>query len=249
MDNPTHPLYFGDTSPSEKIRNLTTEIDIHAFMITVALADDHLVTRAGIKTILQLHKLIKVEIEASNGIELLDCLSRASTLPDVAIVDINMPKMNGFDTVKEMQKYYPSVKIIAFSLIFEEDAVINMITLGACGYISKTADPLLLSEAVIAVYEKGFYLGELVKKEYFDTDPTVKRRPAFTGKQLLTQKEVAFIKLAATNLNYKEIADRMEVSPKTVENYRDSLFMKLEIKNRAALALYGFKNGLVDLSS
>jgi two-component system invasion response regulator UvrY len=217
-------------------------------MISVALADDHLVTRTGIKTILQLHRYIRVDVEASNGIELLDRLSRCITLPDIAIVDINMPLMNGFETVKELQRMYPSIRIIAFSLIYEEDAVINMITLGASGYIAKSADPSLLTEAVFAVHEKGFYLGELVKKEYFNTDHTVKKRPAFTGKQMLTQKEVAFIKLAATNLNYKEIADIMEVSPKTVENYRDSLFMKLEIKNRAALALYGFKNGLVTIS-
>jgi two-component system invasion response regulator UvrY len=217
-------------------------------MISVALADDHLVTRTGIKTILQLHRYIRVDVEASNGIELFDRLSRCIALPEIAIVDINMPLMNGFETVKQLQRQYPSIKIIAFSLIYEEDAVINMITLGACGYIPKSADPALLADAVFAVHEKGFYLGELVKKEYFNTDHTVKKRPAFTGKQLLTQKEVAFIKLAATNLNYKEIAEIMEVSPKTVENYRDSLFMKLEIKNRAALALYGFKNGLVNIS-
>jgi two-component system invasion response regulator UvrY len=241
-------LYFGDTGEFEKKRNLTGEIHTPSIMISVALADDHLITRTGIKTILQLHKFIKVETEASNGIELLDKLSRCEILPDIAIIDITMPLMNGFDTVKELHKLYPSIKVIAFSLIYEEDAVINMITLGACGYIPKSADPSLLAEAVFAVHEKGFYLGELVKKEYFNTYNTLKKRPAFTGKQLLTQKEVAFIKLAATNLNYKEIADIMEVSPKTVENYRDSLFVKLEIKNRAALALYGFKNGLVTFS-
>lgn len=216
-------------------------------MISVALADDHMVTRAGIKTILQVNKFINVVIEASNGLELLDQLAAATLLPDVAMIDINMPKLNGFDTVRELQKKYPSVKIIACSLIAEEDAVMNMIALGASGYITKSADPAQLAEAVVAVHERGMYLGDLVKKEYFHNDHTVKKRPAFTGKQLLTQKEVAFIKLAATNLNYKEIAEVMDVSPKTVENYRDSLFLKLGIKNRAALALYGFKNGLISL--
>lgn len=217
-------------------------------MISVALADDHGMTRTGIKTILQLNRYIRVTIEASSGTELLEKLSHTEQLPDVAMIDINMPQLNGFDTVRAMQLKYPLVKIIACSLIAEEDAVINMIALGACGYIAKSADPLHLAEAVIAVHEKGFYLGDLVKKEYFNTDATVKRRAAFTGKQLLTPKEVAFMQLAATNLNYKEIADRMEVSPKTVENYRDSLFMKLDIKNRAALVLYALKNGLIDLS-
>jgi two-component system invasion response regulator UvrY len=216
-------------------------------MITVALADDHLITRAGIRTILELNRHIKVVLEASNGLELLDKLSK-NPIPDIAIMDINMPVMNGFETVKELQKRNLPIKVIAFSLIYEEDAVINMITLGASGYIPKSADPFTLADAIISVHEHGFYLGELVKKEYFHKNSTVKRTPAFTGKQHLTQKEVAFIKHAATNLTYKEIAELMKISPKTVENYRDSLFQKLEIKNRAALALYGLKNGLVDFS-
>jgi two-component system invasion response regulator UvrY len=215
-------------------------------MIHLALVDDHVVTRKGIKTILELHPDLKVVMEASNGKELLKNLATIN-LPDIIILDINMPLMNGYETIEELQLKYPAIKVIAFSFLDGEDTVINMISSGACGYINKNADPSTLADAVITVHKKGFYLSELVKKEYFRNYNPDKKRAGFHGKQYLSPKEIQFLKLAATNLNYKEIAAIMEISPKTVENYRDSLFMKLDIKNRAALTLYGLKNGLIDL--
>ncbi|MES2331267.1 MAG: response regulator transcription factor [Bacteroidota bacterium] len=215
-------------------------------MIHLALVDDHTVTRKGIRSIIELHTGIKVILEASNGKELLEKLATGKQ-PDVIILDINMPQMNGYQAIEELHSKYPNIKVIAFSFIDEEDAVMNMIYAGACGYISKNADPSTLADAVITAHKKGFYLSELVKKEYFRKYTNDKKRPGFHGKEYLPPKELQFLKLAATNLNYKEIAAIMEVSPKTVENYRDNLFMKLDIKNRAALTLYGLKNGLIDI--
>ncbi|MDB5210867.1 MAG: response regulator [Sediminibacterium sp.] len=215
-------------------------------MIHLALVDDHTVTRKGIRSIIELHPGIKVILEASNGKELLEKLATGKQ-PDIIILDINMPQMNGYQAIEELQLHYPKVKVIAFSFIDEEDAVMNMIYAGACGYISKNADPSTLADAVITAHKKGFYLSELVKKEYFRKYTSDKKRPGFHGKEYLSPKELQFLKLAATNLNYKEIAVIMEVRPKTVENYRDNLFMKLDIKNRAALTLYGLKNGLIDI--
>lgn len=216
-------------------------------MITLALVDDHEITRKGIKTIIELNKEIIVIMEASHGKDLLDQLSNCESLPQIVILDITMPILNGFDTINALQQKYPTIKIIVFSLLSEEDTVINMITHGASGYINKSADPSSLAVAVIRVHNLGFYLGGLGKKEYFPKGIPSKSRPGFTGKHFLSAKEVEFIKLASSNLNYREIAEKMEVSIKTIENYRDSLFQKLEIKNRAALALYGFKNGLVSI--
>jgi DNA-binding NarL/FixJ family response regulator len=214
-------------------------------MIQLALVDDHEITRKGIRSIIELNKDIKVVLEASNGKDLLDRLSKISP-PEIVILDIQMPVMNGFDTVKALQAKYPEIKIIVFSLILEEDTIINMISSGASAYISKNADPSSLARAVITVHSKGFYLCDQVKKEYFRKS-TGKKRGGFNGKLHITPKEIEFIKLAATNLNYKEIAEIMELSPKTVENYRDSLFLKLEIKNRAALVFYGLKNGMISI--
>jgi DNA-binding NarL/FixJ family response regulator len=224
--------------------NLFTEISMH--MISVGLVDDHSITRHGIRKILELHNDIKVILEASHGLDLLDQLDKARSVPDIIIMDINMPVMNGFKAVQQLQLKFPKIKIIILSLITEEDTIINMINSGVCGYIPKSADPAIFANAVIAVFKNGFYLGKLVKKEYFSNSQTALKREGFTGKKFLSPKELHFMRLAATNLSYPEIAIEMKVKPKTVENYRDSLFHKLDIKNRAALALYGYKHGLLD---
>jgi two-component system invasion response regulator UvrY len=216
-------------------------------MINIALADDHAVTRKGIKTILELNPELNVSIEASNGLELEELLRSASVLPDIVILDVCMPGMNGFGTIDMIKEHFPSVHILVFSLLCEEDTIINMITRGACGYIAKSADPIILTDAVLTIYDKGFYIGELTKKEYFRKKAPVKDREGFYGKSFLTAKEVSFIRLATTNLNYHEIADKMGVRPKTLENYRDGVFQKLGINNRAALALYAFRSGLVEI--
>lgn len=212
-------------------------------MITVALIDDHISIRAAMKILLELRQDIKVVIEASNGKELLIKLGHG-VIPDIAIIDIFMPIMNGYEATKELFNKYPSIKVIVFTGMCEEDAVINVIGLGAKSYICKSADPSILVKAVTAVYEKGFYLGDLVKKDYFHTRSIVKKN-GFVGRKYLSKKELNFIQLAATELSYKEIASRLKVSPKTVENYRDNIFMKLDIKTRSMLVLYAFKNGLL----
>lgn len=215
-------------------------------MIKLALVDDHIVTRKGIRTIIEMHHEIRVILEASNGKELLQSLSKTDNHPDIILLDISMPVMNGFDTIEVLQTRHPSIKVIIFSLLGEEDTVIHMIRKGACGYIQKNTDPLQLASIINTVQTTGFYIGDLVKKDYFQNNLQGKRKGNFLGKNVLSPKELEFIRLSSTNLNYKEIAEKMEVSPKTIENYRDSLFQKLEIKNRAALALYAFKNGLID---
>lgn len=215
-------------------------------MIKLALVDDHIVTRKGIRTIIEMHHEIRVILEASNGKELLQSLSKTDNHPDIILLDISMPVMNGFDTIEALQTKYPSIKVIVFTLLGEEDTVIHMIRKGASGYIRKNTDPLQLSTIINTVQTTGFYIGDLVKKDHFQTSLQGKKKGYFLGKHVLSPKELEFIHLSSTNLNYKEIAEKMEVSPKTIENYRDSLFQKLEIKNRAALALYAFKNGLID---
>ncbi len=216
-------------------------------IVNVALVDDHAITRKGIRSIIELYPLIKVTIEASNGDEFLKALSSQSIIPDIVLLDISMPKLNGMDTIKQLRKKYPSILILVFSLINEEDAIINMISNGACGFIHKSDDPAILGKAIESAYNSGFYISKSVKKEYFKMGIAKKFKDGFHGKHHLTEKELEFIRLSANNLNYKEIAEMMKVKPKTLENYRDSLFQKLDINNRAALTLYGIKNGIVSL--
>jgi DNA-binding NarL/FixJ family response regulator len=214
-------------------------------MIQVALVDDHQVTRRGIKPIIELDTNIKVTHEASTGKQLLEILDKGP-LPDIVILDINMPEMNGFQTIRRLQEKFGSIKIVVFSLICEEDTIINMINNGASGYITKSADPDNLATAILAVHTRGFYLGDLVKREYFRTINGRNHRRGFHGTHYLTPKELEFIKLTPTNLGYKEIAELLSISPKTLEKHRDSIFARLDIKSRAALVLYGIKNGLIN---
>jgi len=216
-------------------------------IIRVALVDDHAVTRKGIKTIIELHPSIKVILEASDGEEFLNLIPKQPHLPDVVMLDISMPRLNGMDTIKYLKNSYPSILILVFSLISEEDSIMNMISKGACGFIHKSADPATLADAITDVFNTGFYLGDLVKREYFKKNTLQEKKAGFNGRHFLTERELQFIRLSASNLNYKEIAAIMEIKPKTLENYRDSLFLKLAINNRAALTLYGIKNGIVSV--
>lgn len=214
-------------------------------MIKVCLVDDHIVTRKGIKTVLELTGEITVILEASNGQELMHFLKTADSLPEIIILDINMPLMNGMTAIGNIKKEFPEIHILVFTLINEDDAVINMISRGACGYLAKSADPSILITAVNSIATSGFYIGQLTKREYFGKQSETKRKEGFYGREFLSAKEVEYIRLAASNRNYAEIALEMGIRPKTLENYRDSVFLKLNINNRAALAIYAFKNGLI----
>ena len=168
-------------------------------MITLILADDHEVTRTGIKTIIELDSNIKVVKEVSNGKQLLDYLAECHEIPDALLLDLEMPVMDGPMIINTLHANYPTLKVIVFSYLYETDIVINMITKGASGFISKSEDPAKLSEAITDVYTNGYYLGELVKKEYFKINISSKNKEGFAGRHILSTREVDFIKYASTN--------------------------------------------------
>lgn len=217
-------------------------------MIYIGLVDDHQVTRRGIKTIIETDPEIEVVIEASNGIELFSGLPQLDRLPDILILDVSMPGMNGYETIIQLQEQFSAVKILVFSLISETDAILNMINNGASGYIHKSADPLKLIEAVKTIRRQDYYINDLVKREYFASDDNDAVKRIHLGKINLTAREIEFIKLSGTKMTYKEMATYMGVSPKTLENYRENLFKKLSLKNRAGLVAYGYRNGIINVS-
>ncbi|MBH2005192.1 MAG: response regulator transcription factor [Sphingobacteriia bacterium] len=216
-------------------------------MIKIALVDDHIIARRGLKAIFESEKDIEVVWEASNGKELIDNLANTVSIPEIIVLDINMPILSGIDVIDKIKSEYPKISILVFSLLYSEDTIINMITKGACGYLSKTTDPEIFPEVIRQIHTSGFYLGDLVKKEFFKKYNAIKLKPGFYGKEFLTAKEVEFIKLSSSNLSYKEIAVHLNINPKTVENYRDSLFQKLDINNRAALTVFAYQSGIVNL--
>lgn len=213
----------------------------------VALADDHSLIRNGLANLIDTFAGFKVISQASNGQELLDIL-KPKALPDIVLMDINMPKKNGYETTKVLKKLYPEIKVLAVSIYDNEEAIIRMIKNGACGYILKDAEPAELELALNEIVQRGYYHSDLVANQLVK----IIRRGASDDDDKapgvrLNDRETEFLKLACTELTYKEIADKMFVSPRTIDGYRDALFEKLKVKTRVGLVLYAIKNGFVHI--
>ncbi|MBA3705069.1 MAG: response regulator transcription factor [Bacteroidetes bacterium] len=210
--------------------------------IKVIIVDDHKLFRKGMAGLLGNFKNCKVISEANNGEELAQQIS-AANCPDIVILDINMPVMDGYETAAWLKKNFPKVKILALSMNDSEEAIIKMLRAGANGYILKDAEPEELHIALEELTNKGFYhsdmvSGALLNNIYKESDTTIKNNEL----PELNERENEFLKFACTELTYKEIADKMFVAPRTVDGYREALFEKLNVKNRVGLVLYAIKH-------
>ena len=199
--------------------------------ILIAIVDDHTLFRNGLSALMREFAELKVVFEAENGEQMQQMLSKPP-LPKVILMDINMPFMDGYQATLWVKEKYPQVKVLALSMFDDDKAVIRMIKCGAGGYILKESKPRELLEAIKAVAEKGVYINELVSGKLMRSVTDNDQKPEFS------KKELEFLKLCCSELTYKEIADKMYVSPRTVDNYRESLFEKLSLKSRAGLILY-----------
>ena len=213
----------------------------------IALADDHVLLRNGLANLLK-ELDYQVVFEANNGSDFLQQLEKHE-LPEIVLMDINMPQMDGYDTTLWLKRNYPDIKVLALSMYDDENAVIRMIRNGAKGYILKDSDPSELKAALQALKQKGFYHSELVTGKLIHTINHLDETDHSSAKQVLglNAKEIEFLKYACTELTYKEIAEKMFLSPRTIDGYRDALFEKLDIKSRVGLVLYAIKNGIVSL--
>jgi DNA-binding NarL/FixJ family response regulator len=217
-------------------------------MITIAMADDHAMLRQGLANMIETFGDYKVVLQASNGRELISALQN-NTLPDIALLDISMPEMNGYETASYLNQNFPSIKMLAVSMMDNENAIIKMIKSGARGYVLKDAEPSELRQALYNVYSKGYHYSELVtSKLIFNMNRQgLDEGPGSSANEHLSVRELEFLKYSCTELTYKEIADKMHVSPRTIDGYRDGLFEKLGIKTRVGLAMYSVKKGLVEV--
>jgi DNA-binding NarL/FixJ family response regulator len=212
---------------------------------TVALVDDHALLRRGLATLVK-DLGYQVAFEAGHGKEFIEKL-KTHPLPNVVLMDINMPQMDGYETALWLKNNHSSVKVLVLSMLDDEVSLIRMFKNGAHGYILKDCDPQELNTAIESVLQKGIYhsemIGEKLIRAMHNLDEISASQPA--EKVQLSDKETEFLKWACTELSYKEIAGEMGVSPRTVDNYRDSLQEKLECKGRIGLVLWAIKNGVV----
>lgn len=208
--------------------------------ITIAIVDDHTLFRSGLATLLEEFEEINVSFEAINGLDFQEKLSTHQSI-SVVLMDINMPLMDGYTTTRWLKTSYPNIKVLALSMLEDEKAIIEMLKAGAGGYLLKESKPSDLLIAIQTIEEKGFYINDMVSGRLLSS---IKKEPI---KPIFSEKELTFLQFCSTEFTYKEIATQMNVSHRTVDNYRESLFAKLNIKSRTGLVVYGIKNGLITI--
>lgn len=216
-------------------------------MANIVLVDDHTLLRNGLAGLIVSlgHKVL---FEADYGKDFIQKLNLTKQVPDVVLMDINMPEMDGYQTAIWIKKNKPTVLILALSMYDNEAAILRMLRNGASGYILKDSHPRVLQEAIDSLLKKGFYHSELIAGKIIQAmSKTDEDKGNLQKAQELTDKEVHFLQFACSELTYREIADKMNVSARTVDGYRDSVFTKLNIKTRVGLAVYAIKSGIVQL--
>ncbi|WP_118973833.1 response regulator transcription factor [Taibaiella koreensis] len=215
-------------------------------MLHIGLVDDHTLFRKGIISLIEMACTQPVQIlfEAANGLEL-QALIGSATAPDIIIMDINMPDMNGFDSVLWLKETYPAVPVLVLTMMDKEEYIIRMLKMGIKGYLSKDVEPKELGEAIHAVSNNGYYYTDFITGKLISTLQQYDEH----GRSLspLNERETEFLRLACSEYTYYEIAALMHLSPKTVDGYRKALFEKLSVKNRVGLALYAVKHDIVKL--
>ena len=208
--------------------------------IKVALVDDHILLRNGLRGLIDSFNNCTVLYEANNGRDFINKL-KAEQIPDIVLMDINMPEMDGYETTLWVKNNHPEIKVLALSMYDNENAIIRMLRAGVKGYILKDCVPSELEYAINSIMTSGFYYTENV------TGKLVSIVSKKDSDDELNEREIAFLKLVCSELTYKEIADKMYKGVRTIDGYRDALFEKLNVKTRIGLVLYAIKNGIVSL--
>jgi DNA-binding NarL/FixJ family response regulator len=212
--------------------------------IKVALADDHVLLRTALASLINNFEDCSVIIQTSDGQKLIEQVKNG-LVPDVILLDLNMPEMDGLQTARWLQENYPDIHVLMLTMYDSELALIRLLQAGVKGFLKKDIHPSELHFAIQSVMQSGFYYshsatGKLVNlfRQKSDTANPL-------AKSILTETEIRFLQLASTEMTYKEIAQKMELNPRAVDNLRDNLFEKLSVKSRVGLVMYAIRNGVV----
>jgi DNA-binding NarL/FixJ family response regulator len=213
----------------------------------VLIADDHVLYRAGVKTALSSKNDVKVIAEADNGMHLLTMLKAIQ--PDVILLDIQMPVMDGITALPEIKKNWPDVKVIMLTMLEDHSMITKLMELGANSYLSKTSDIEVIYEAIKTCFEQDYFFNALTNKALLTN---LKQRNQVTPQKLVQQeaqlndKEMLILKLMCEEKTTKEIADMVDLSPRTVEAIRDKLKVKTGAKSTAGLIMYAVKHNILN---
>ncbi|UQD57565.1 response regulator transcription factor [Flavobacterium sp. K5-23] len=215
--------------------------------IKIILVDDEILFRKGISFLLEREKNIEIFFEASDGNELLTFLKESIIHPDIIIMDLNMPSLNGVEATKIINNEYPNIKIIALTSYNTKSFIVNMMNVGAASYLMKNATPEELVITIMEVNERGFYYNEDVMKIIHETVSSNKITKTFFDPNFLTSRENEVLELICLQKTTVEIGEILFISPRTVEGHRNNLLLKTESRNIAGLVVFAIRNGIVTL--
>ena len=215
-------------------------------VIKIAIADDEALFRKGMKLILDSYQTLQVDLEAENGLDLLEKLKHTEDLPDILLLDLKMPEMNGIEVAKVVQVKYPTLKTIVLSTHFSRAFIINMIELSAVAYLPKNSLPTEVVETIKAVYANGFYYNSEVLS-IIRENIISKKKPKAQFSLELTSREKEVLQLICEQYSAPEIADKLFISPRTVDGHRNNLLLKLNCKNVAGLVVVALQQQIVEI--
>ncbi|MBE5320123.1 response regulator transcription factor [Pedobacter sp. MR2016-19] len=222
--------------------------------INLGVVDDHNLFRKGLIKLINLgdtDKKYNILFEAESGLDLKEKLKK-DELPDIILMDIDMPDMNGYEAIEWLQRIYPSINILVISMFETEEAVLRMLRLKVKGYLSKDIEVEDMHMALEAILHNGYYYSDfasaIISQSYTPLEGDDKKNMLHDKpSSFLSQKDRDFLQYVCSDMTYQQIAGKMFLSPKTIDGYRESLFQKCGVKSRVALALYAVKHGIVEL--
>lgn len=210
---------------------------------SIVIADDHSLFTEALTTLINSFDNYNVLYSVTDGKELLEKLKINKNIPDLILLDINMPIMNGLEAMKAIKNNGIDVKVVGLSMENHEDTVVKLIKEGANGYLLKNCKPRALKEALDKVITDGHYYSQFVSQSLINSLQNESSKPK------LKENEQQFLDLVCTtDLNYVQIAEQMNLSKRTIDGYRDNLFNKFGVSNRPGLMLFAIKNKLVSIN-
>lgn len=209
--------------------------------IKVVLVDDEALIRKGVKAILEQEENLEIIEEFENGSLFINYIETVNDLPDIVLMDIKMPSLNGVETTKILTEQVPNLKIIALSNYDSEVFISNMLEVGAVCYISKSASPEQIIKNINLVYENGFYYDDSIMEYVINN--TSKNKSLFDT-TFLTERESEVLQLICKQKSSKEIGEELHISPRTVDGHRNNLLLKTESKSIVGLVVFAIQNSL-----
>lgn len=213
--------------------------------IKIAIADDYKIYRDGLKVGLSADDNMQIIGEADNGEDLMKALETIS--PDVILMDLKMPLMDGMEATKQVRKKYPSIKVLVVTMYEDDKFIIHLMENGANGYLLKNAEPDEIRKSIYAVHENGYYFNDVVNKALLKKLVLKNNlKPSFNQNIDLTEREQEVLKMICEEKTAAEIAKEIFLSPRSVEGIRQRLIEKVGVRNTAGLVMFAVKNGIVD---